>query len=270
MSAVDKVKPRSIKWYGWKPDLPDHRDLKFTRPANTLLPVHTVSLFDKFNIPPIYDQGQLGSCTANALAGLVEFYLMNKSQADNPSAALYMPSRLFIYYYERVIEGSINSDSGAQLRDGIKVLAAKGVADENKWPYDISTFTDHPSKDAVKEAHKFLAVAYSRIDNTNKGLLVAALDEGHPIAFGFTVYESFESQTVAVTGDVPMPGPNESILGGHATVIVGYNADTDKFLVRNSWGKDWGINGYFHMPAAYLTNEDLADDFWIISSMQTP
>lgn len=262
---MPKLPIRHTQWYGWKPDFPDHRDLKFTRP--TAIPVHSVSLLGTHNMPPIYDQGQLGSCTANALAGLVEFYLMNKSQVANPNATLYMPSRLFIYYYERVIEGSVNTDSGAQIRDGIKVLASKGVSDENKWPYDITKFADAPPADAITEAHKFLAITYERIDNTNKGLLIAALDAGHPIAFGFTVYQSFESSEVAVTGQVPMPLPGEEVLGGHATVIVGYDADTDKFTVRNSWGTDWGINGYFYMPAAYITSGDLASDFWIISSM---
>ena len=270
MSTATKVKPRQTKWYGWKPDLPDHRDLKFTRPDATTLPIHSTTLIGKYNMPPIYNQGDLGSCTANSLARLVEFYLMNKSQVADPKASLYMPSRLFIYYYERVIEGSINSDSGAQIRDGIKVLASQGVCDENKWPYDISQFADKPSDEAIKEAHKFLAITYKRINNTNKGLLIAALDAGHPISFGFTVYESFESQTVAATGDVPMPGPDEQILGGHAVVIVGYDATTDRFLVANSWGTDWGLQGYFHMPGEYITNGDLCSDFWIIESMSVP
>lgn len=262
---MSQLTARKIKRYGWKPDLPG-RDLKFTTEKITY-PIHSVSLFDHYNIPPVYDQGDLGSCTANALAGLMEFYLMNKSATPDPAAALYMPSRLFIYYYERVIEGSINYDSGAQLRDGIKVLSSKGVCDENKWPYDISKFTDEPPAADDVEAAKFQVLESQKIDNTNKGLLVAALDAGHPTSFGFTVYESFESQTVAVTGDVPMPEPGEEVLGGHAVDIFGYNEDTDKFLVRNSWGKDWGLQGYFHIPAAYITDPDLASDFWVITKL---
>jgi C1A family cysteine protease len=211
-----------------------------------------------------------GNCTANAIAGLVEFYLMNKSSTPNPSATLYTPSRLFIYYYERFIEGSVDWDSGAQLRDGIKVLATYGVSDETQWPYDINQFTVQPSSGAIAEGTKFEAITYQSIDNTDKGLLIAALDAGHPIAFGFTVYESFESQVVTDTGIVPMPRPGEAVLGGHAVCIWGYDLSTDTFLCRNSWGKDWGKQGYFHIPAAYITDENMASDFWIITNMKTP
>ena len=258
---------RQIKGYGWKPDLPDARDLQFTS-EKVNYPIHSTTLLGKYNHPPVYDQGQLGSCTANALAFLVEFYLMNKSTSPNPDAKLYMPSRLFIYYYERLMEGSINYDSGAQIRDGIKVLARKGVSDENKWPYNIKKFAEHPSDDAINEAKKFQALEYQRIDNTNKGLLIAALDAGHPIAFGFTVYESFESREVAKDGIVPMPQRGESVLGGHATAIVGYDLPSDRFKVRNSWGPDWADNGYFTIPADYVTNDNLADDFWVVTKIE--
>jgi C1A family cysteine protease len=255
---------RKIKKYGWQPDLPDIRDLQYTPKETTL---QSVSLLGKYNMPPIYDQGDLGSCTANGIARLMEFYLMNKNANENPKASLYMPSRLFIYYYERAIEGDINADNGAQIRDGIKVVYSKGVCDENIIPYDITKFAVAPSSHALQEALKFKATEYKSVDNTNVMNIVSALQEGHPVVFGFTVYESFESNSVAVTGIVPMPGANESVLGGHCCVIIGYDADAKMFKCANSWGTDWGVNGYFTIPEAYLTNSNLASDFWII--MQT-
>ena len=263
------IKQRKIKFYGWKPDFPDHRDLKFS-PQRDSYPIHTVMLTDKYNFSKPYNQGELGSCTGNGIAFQVQFDLMNKALVANPNAKVYMPSRLFIYWWERYIEHSLNEDSGAQIRDGIKAVAAKGVCDEDKWPYDIKTFTHHPTDDMLKEANKFQALEYKRSDNSQTGNLVAALDHGFPIVFGFTVFESFESTEVATTGIVPMPKDDEAILGGHCCVIVGYNAENDYFLVRNSWGTDWGIDGYFKMPGNYITDTNLASDFWIITKIEHP
>jgi C1A family cysteine protease len=252
--------------YGWKRDLPDHRDLRFVRPKTKkkIQKFQTVALFDNYNIPPVYDQSALGSCTANAAAGILQFAMMNKSATPNPSAQLFYPSRLYIYWWERFIEGSVGYDSGASIRDSIKVLSTYGACSENMLPYDISKFTDKPSDSCVSQAKNFEVSSYQKVDNTSRADLVAALSSGHPITFGFTVYESFESEVVSSTGIVPMPDKNESILGGHAVVIMGYNATGNYYVVRNSWGKGWGINGYCHMPAAYIENEDLANDFWIV------
>lgn len=259
------TKIRQTKRYGWKKDIPDQRDFKFKleKPFN----LKDVSLFTTGNTPPVYDQGDLGSCTGNATAAITEFALMNKSTTPAPNADLYMPSRLEIYYYARVIEGTASYDSGAQIRDCIKVVANKGVCDENKWPYDISKFAHKPSSDCMKEANKFKSLVYYKINNTDKHAIVGALLAGHPVAFGFTVYESFESDVVSQTGIVPMPGVDEQVLGGHAVTIWGYSLVGDYFIVRNSWGPNWGINGYCHMPAAYLTNPELASDFWVITNM---
>jgi len=265
MSAEDKQ--RKIKRYGWKPDFPDKRDLKYSF-IGEAYPLHTTMLTDKYNFSKPYDQGALGSCTGNGIAFLDQFWFMNKSTTPNPSAKVFMPSRLFIYWWERFIEHSVPYDAGAQIRDGIKVLAKKGACEEDKWPYDISKFAEKPDHDAIEQARIFQALEYQRIDPPTRGALLQALDEGHPIVFGFTVYESFESPAVASTGVVPMPAPNEAILGGHCTVIVGYNVDDDYFLVRNSWGENWGISGYFKMPAAYVTDTNLAADFWIITKME--
>lgn len=250
--------------YGWLPDLPDHRDLKFTRPST--VEFKTVRLGDTCKLPPIVDQGNLGSCTANGLATIIGFNLLNQHAQDE--VAWFQPSRLFIYYEERAIEHTIKWDAGAQIRDGIKVLANSGTPDEKLWPYVVSKFATRPPQTAYKSAANYQAIEYQRIDNTDKGALLQALYEGFPIVFGFSVYQSFESDTVAKTGIVPMPGADESFLGGHCMVIDGYDVTTDRFEGPNSWGTSWGNAGRYSIGADYLTNAQLADDFWIVNLIE--
>jgi C1A family cysteine protease len=208
--------------------------------------------------PQVYDQGQLGSCTANAIAGAIQF------DQKKQKITTFMPSRLFIYYNERVIEHTVNSDAGAMIRDGIKSIGTDGACPETEWPYDINKFADKPSAACYKDAKKEVAVGYQRLISTNLGQLKGCIASGYPFVFGFSVYESFEGEDVAKTGEVQMPAPKEKNVGGHAVVAVGYDDATQRFTVRNSWGKDWGIKGYFTIPYAYLTSTDLADDFWTV------
>lgn len=241
--------------YGWRPDKPDQRDFMFkvTRRASRLPGKVDLRLF----MPPVYDQGNLGSCTANASGAAVEF-LAIQAKKD------YMPSRLFIYYNERVIEGSVDDDAGAEIRDGIKTLSKQGVCDENLWLYNVDYFAKKPPPTAYSAAKKNKISRYERVDNTNITNIRAALASGCPVVFGFTVYDSFESDKVAKTGVVPMPKKSESVLGGHAVLIVGYDHAKRRVIVRNSWGDGWGMKGYFTMPYAYVTDPNLADDFWVI------
>lgn len=241
--------------YGWVPDLPDHRDLMYNqlRPVPQSLP-ESVDL--RSFCSPVEDQGQLGSCTGNALAGALEF-LEEKNRA--PFTDL---SRLFIYYNERAIEHSVKSDSGAQIRDGVKSLAKLGVCSEKKWPYAISKFAAKPSAACYKEAERHVISSYHRILTLDE--MRTCLAEGYPFVFGFTVYESFESQRVAQTGIVSMPKSDERVMGGHAVLGVGYDDAQRRFFVRNSWGKNWGQHGYFTIPYGYLASRNLADDFWTI------
>jgi C1A family cysteine protease len=204
----------------------------------------------------VEDQGQLGSCTANALVGALEF-LMLKDQKTYVDM-----SRLFVYYNERVIEHTVNQDSGAMIRDGIKTLAKQGVCTEKLWPYDISQFTVTPPDPCYKEALNYQITSYQRIDTVDE--MRSCLADGFPFVFGFTVYESFESQDVASTGVVNMPGPDEQVMGGHAVVGVGYDDSQKRFIVRNSWSDGWGMKGYFTIPYDYLANRNLSDDFWTI------
>jgi C1A family cysteine protease len=238
--------------YGWIPDRPDHRDFLYSAIAPKVKLPSKVDLRNECS--PIENQGRLGSCTANALAGNLQFL-------EEISGGVYKDlSRLFIYYNERAIEGTVAYDSGAQIRDGIKSLARYGVCPESIWPYDISQFTSKPAAACYKEALKRRIVSYHRLLTLDE--MLNCLAEGFPFVFGFSVYESFESLKVAQTGIAPMPKKSERLLGGHAVMAAGYDQAKKRFIVRNSWGTQWGQAGYFTMPYAYV--ETLAADFWTI------
>lgn len=249
--------------YGWKPDLPDFRDYLYAKYLG-FCGRHKPTPADVDLRPgcaPVYNQGSLGSCTANAIGGMFQF--VNKLDAGKD----FTPSRLFIYYNERAIEGTVSYDNGAFIRDGIKCVNSLGVCPEPMWPYHISDFTKKPSETCYMEALNHQSVKYMRVARSISEM-ETCLTEGYPFVFGFTVYESFETAVVAETGVVPMPGPNEKVLGGHAVMAVGYNKKTKQMLVRNSWGSNWGLGGYFWMPFDYFTNTGLSDDFWTLRSVE--
>jgi C1A family cysteine protease len=243
--------------YGWRPDLPDTRDRAYSAPAATLkaLP-QKVDLRPK--CPPVLDQGALGSCTANAISSAHLFDQM-KQRAKAP----FQPSRLFVYYNERKLEGTVPVDAGAYIRDGFKSIAKQGVCPETQWPYNPPKFAAQPPVSCYKEALKHQAIEYLRLQQT-LGQLKGCLAEGYPFVFGFTVYQSFESPQVARTGMVPLPSLGESTLGGHATMAVGYSDRNNRFIVQNSWSENWGDGGYFYMPYSYLTDTDLTADVWTV------
>ncbi|MDD5673558.1 MAG: C1 family peptidase [Chitinivibrionales bacterium] len=241
--------------YGWSPDLPDHRDLRYG--AVYKIPAVLPPSADLRPLcPPVEDQGQLGSCTAHALTGALEVL----EKKDNLTVA--QMSRLFVYYNERLVEHTVMQDSGAMLRDGIKTLAAYGCCGENRWPYIIGKFAQKPTPACYKDGAAHQITSYQRLDTLDQ--MRACLAEGFPFVFGFTVYESFESQATAKSGIVNMPGASERTLGGHAVLAVGYNDGQKRITVRNSWGADWGMQGYFSMPYDYVASRDLSDDFWTI------
>jgi len=260
----DGIARRRIARFGWVPDLPDHRDFTYAAPLLALRSLPAKVDLRK-GCPPVYDQGQLGSCTANAIGAAFQFNQKKLGLKD------FMPSRLFIYYNERDIEGTANQDSGALIRDGIKSVNKLGVCPETSWPYDGSEFplnpklTVKPSAACYTEAKKHTADQYSRVART-LNQMKGCLASGFPFVYGFTVYESFEGNQVAKTGLVPMPKQGEETLGGHAVLAVGYDDSSQRFIVRNSWGPKWGIKGYFTMPSTYLLDANLADDFWTVRS----
>lgn len=247
----------SIQRYGWIADLPDARDHIYAA-APEILAQLPPKVDLTANCPPVYDQGELGSCTANAIAAALEFDRM-RQELD-----VFIPSRLFIYYNERVMEGTTNSDSGAQIRDGIKSVSKQGDCPEDTWHYDISKFTVKPPQKCYTQAKRFKAIQYQRVIR-NLNQMKACLASGFPFVFGFAVYESFESQEVAQTGHATMPAPSEQQVGGHAVMAVGYDDTNQWFIVRNSWSDKWGMKGYFTLPYSYLMDENLADDFWKIT-----
>jgi len=254
------LKQREVKRFGWTPDLPDARDFMYSAPEAVLTTLpKKVDLRSK--MPKVYDQGQLGSCTANAIGAAFEFGQVKQGLKD------FMPSRLFIYYNERAMEGTIDTDSGAMIRDGMKSISKLGVCTEDTWPYEISQFTQKPPAKAYTEARKHQALVYRRVMG-QLHQMQGCLAQGYPFVLGFSVYESFMSPEVAKTGKVPLPPRGEQLIGGHAVLAVGYDDAEQSFIVRNSWGTGWGIKGYCLMPYGYLTDPQLARDFWAVYAVE--
>ena len=253
---MPKTSP-SRRHYGWHPDRPDHRDVMFAAsPASQGVLPAKVDL--RKQCPPIFNQGQLGSCTANAIGAAYRFDLL-KQKMD----AEFVPSRLFIYYNERAMENTIQSDAGAAIRDGIKSISKQGVCSEASLPYDVARFTKKPSAACYLEAKSHQALQYQRVPQSISQMK-ACLAAGYPFVFGFTVYEGFESAAVAKSGKLDLPTQSEKAVGGHAVLAVGYDDATQRFTVQNSWGTDWGQKGFFTIPYAYINDPDLAEDFWTI------
>ncbi|SPF37543.1 Xylellain [Candidatus Desulfosporosinus infrequens] len=243
--------------YKLKPDTKDLRDRVFRSTQFKTITVLPKNIDLRFGCSPVVDQGELGSCTANAIAsGLREYW-------ENSSGKLTMLSRLWLYWEERNTEGTVNEDAGASIRDGMKILQKIGCAPEADWPYDVTKFTQTPPSKANLDAPQFKITEYHRV--TNLTLLKIALSEGYPLVIGIKVYESFESDQVAQTGIVPLPKQGEQFLGGHAVLAVGYKDDAKiqgqgVVICRNSWGENWGDKGYFYLPYSYFNN--YVTDMW--------
>ncbi len=254
--------PRTHR-YGWVPDLPDDRDLLYKLAAPMALAAlpKKASLQDK--CPPVLDQDGLGSCTANAVASAHQF-----DQIKEDALEIITPSRLYIYYNSRMLSRIIpaelgDGDTGATLRDTVKAIAKFGICPEEMWPYDGAKFKRKPTQKCYDFGKNHQAIKYERLTQ-NLDQLKSCLVDGYPFVFGFTVYQSFESKEVSQTGIANMPKADERALGGHAVMAAGYDDDTGRFLVKNSWGTRWGMKGYFTIPYEYLTNPRLSGDFWTI------
>ena len=244
--------------FQWKPDKRDSRDYKYSVTQKVIPNIVDLRPY----CSPIENQGNLGSCTGQAIAGAIE--LLNKRNGKHNDI-----SRLFIYYYERLLLGTVNYDSGAYIRDGIKVTNHYGASLESHWPYDIRKFRQEPISEAKVDALKRRVTRYERV--TNFDGCIDALNNGYPIIMGFHVYSSFMTNNVARTGNMPYPNTKrERLLGGHAVLLVGYNKIKKVFIARNSWGTNWGDKGYFYMPFNVVTNTSMSSDYWIIKSVDNP
>jgi len=257
----------AFKRYNLRPDIPDFRDRY--RATAVVNPAKSVDL--RSGMPPVYDQGKCGSCTAQAIAAALEFDEMKQrsgsgggSSSGADSASVFTPSRLFIYYNERAREGTVSSDSGSSLRDGIKTVARQGFCSEQEWPYDIEKFADQPPQSCYDSAAQHKAVEYNRVTQSLYQLQ-DALSSGFPVICGISVYESFESDDALRTGRIPYPDKSEQLLGGHGILLCGYNNAQRTFTFRNSWGTSFGDAGYGYIPFNYILNADLASDFWVVT-----
>ncbi len=247
--------PHTFKVVRSEPDPSVENFLSISKPVATL----PSSTDLRPSCPPVYDQGDLGSCTGNAIAAAVEFDLMKQGKAPM------MPSRLFIYYNERLMEGDVGQDAGAQIHDGIKCIATYGVCSESLWPYNPAQFTAKPSDAAYAAAAQEKALKYYTL-NIDVTSMKQALAQGYPIVIGMQVFDAMESEQTAETGSVPMPTNPNASLGGHCVLVVGYDDSKQHLIVRNSWGPDWGMGGYFTLPYGYV-NQELMTDFWVVTAV---
>jgi len=257
--------------YGWKPSPPDQRDHIFAAQPRVVAALPPMVDLDATPIPifdPCWDQSALGSCGPNSLCENIVYDI--KTDPTLAAKMKMMPSRLFSYYVTRMLMGTVNQDSGVDNRTMLKAAAQFGWCDASLWPYNIKNFAKQPPRAAFVAAQNRKISQYLSVPQdlqTMKACLAGNSQfgiKGRPFIFGFTVYESFESQQVATTGIVPLPGPNESVLGGHDITVVGYNDATQMFKMKNHWNPNWGYHGYCFMPYAYAINPKLSGDFWTV------
>lgn len=258
--------------YNWRKPAPVKT--KFKKVAKFAAPVELPASIDlRSELGPVFDQGQLGSCTANALASAWNFLEIqdrkNKVAAGEvfDMSKFVSASRLFIYYQERSMEGTIDQDSGAELSDGAQAMKVVGACDETVWPYAPAKFNITPSNEAYQEANKHQISDFAALSQDIESLK-QCLAQGLPFVFGFQVYESFEDQAWWNSTNALMPMPNvdsEQLLGGHAQIAVGYDDEKQAVLVMNSWGTSFCMGGFYWMPYALISNSNLADECIVLS-----
>jgi C1A family cysteine protease len=263
---------------GWLRDLPDHRDLHVgstevqeirdqSKKVQQIENVTPTSVDLRQWCSPIEDQGDLGSCTANAGVGVLE-YFQRRAFGKHLDA-----SRLFLYKATRNLLG-VSGEAGAELRTTMKAMVLFGVPPESYWPYKIESFDDEPQAFCYAFAQSYKTTKYFRLDppGQDTGMTLKAVKKslaaGLPPMFGFTVYSSMPGEGDG-TGDIPFPGRGDSMDGGHAVVAVGYDdskkvgKDAGALIIRNSWGTGWGEKGYGWLPYSYVL-KGLAVDFWTL------
>ena len=259
--------------FGWLPDIPDHRDIMFKATNAPLMLPPAIDLTNRAEWPEPYDQGDLGSCVAQAIAGAVYYEKIKRLTAGGKYAGmneflsnkqLFHPSRLFIYYGAREQIGLIPVDSGSYIRDAIKVVYNQGAPRETGWPYLIEKFAKKPLKRVYKSApyHKITSYRSVPVDVAE---VKKALAEDYPVVVGFAVFNSFFNDQA---GNINYPSQYDYMIGGHAVLLVGYDDATGRFKFRNSWGPSWGTGGYGTIPYGYISNPNLSDDFWVLTDSE--
>jgi C1A family cysteine protease len=206
--------------------------------------------------PPIYDQLHLNSCSANALAAALRY---DELKAGHRSHDL--PSRLFIYYNERVVAGVTDENTPVSLRDGYRTIAKLGVCSERMWPYDVRRFRRKPPLACYRAARRHVAIEYYRLRRAISHLRTC-LAQRYPFVFALAVHASMLTRAVGRTGVLSVPNHRDAFVGGHAVVAVGYQMATRRIIFRNSWGRSWGDRGYGYMPFAFIASAALTWDFW--------
>lgn len=258
--------------FGWVRDPISVKDKLYSaRPKRVSVPDLPRKTNNIFTAPPAVDQTNIGSCVGNSTAMNLKHDAI-KQGVENAE----LPSRLFIYYNTRVMEGHRNEDTGCCIRNAIKIVAHLGAPPESLWPYVTERFAKCPPFSAYQEARKHQAVEYFRIDWSNLDEIKQCLAGGHGFVFGFTCFESFMSSATATSGVMQVPQAGEKEYGGHAVYGLDYDDDAmfpgwskpGGVLVQNSWGEDWGIKGRFWMPYEAITSPTLSDDFWTIRKVE--
>jgi C1A family cysteine protease len=254
-------RPSSHGGYGGVRDLPDARDFGYEPPLSKFPKGLPKSVDLRSKCPPVYTQGKLESCTAQAIAAAIEFDRMKQG------VPRFVPSRLFIYYNIRVIENTVAQNAGTHPRNGVKSVATHGAPAENVWPYDVARFAKKPPPIAYDKAKQDIVTSYYAVTR-DIAQMRGCLADGYPFLLGFAAYESFEGPAVAASGILPMPASGERKAGDHVVLAVGYDDGKRSFIMRNSWGPRWGLKGYFWMPYEYLQDRHLAADFWTLRSVK--
>lgn len=253
------ITPKRIYGLGWRPDLPDHRDkpltMKLAASAPVEVPIRT-SLRDKCS--PVRHQGDLGSCTGFATTAAVEYL---RRVDEDAHSTIYSP--LYTYYRARELDGCERVDVGAYLRDAVKSVNKWGVPPESRWIYLARRFASTPNVTADREAGRWKLGGYYRCDSLSG--VMAALASGFPVVAGFSCFESMFTPEVDRTGIIPEPTAKDTMVGGHAICLTGYDRETRLVQFKNSWGADWGDGGYGYLPFNYFTH-DLVDDMWALTS----
>lgn len=250
----------STRILNWKRAPYDQRDLKSVR--HLAAPVSLPSKFELDKQIPVYDQLNIGSCVSNSACICFRYEVAQLTNNFD-----FEPSRLFEYYNARALQGWEGEDSGAFIRDGFKVMNKYGLALEKTWPYRTADFAKKPSEDAYTEALGNVTVKYAAV-NQSENEIKQTLVSGAAVSFGFDVYDSFFGSWDRTTGIMPLPKSGEGLQGGHAVTIIGYDDSKKCFLIQNSWGTGWGINGKFWMPYSFLLKASECDDFWCIQEVK--